>query len=405
MNMYNTYRKFDSSDELAQFLINVANDNDIPFVTATKSFPNHIPTFNKFIVTQESKNALRKYSENDIINNVISFNHIDLPFIPDDNDIFAIWDTYTIQDSDNPRSIINFNYFYNPTITNFMKLCRIKQYILNGKIVFTDNFVFVNTIVADMLRRIRYVVDVDAKVHTNSEIFIVDTPIIDSVTPDNIDSVLSYYGNELYDQDCNDTKIEVIVDDVTGDIDNESKIGNLTNWKSSKKPIGRMTVYNGEILEESDEDTDSELSAVSEDEYTYEYTYENTEKPFEDAQRLQALWSIARDRNMLRTLMKTPEFKQWKKDHDTTMNNKEFMVALLRGQVPLNTEDIEGLIFFDTLDVIDLYNLHDELDNSSSPIDDFNAKYGSHMVWDDQMPYEIAYPDVFEWIKDVLDLD
>lgn len=411
--MNNTYRRFDNSSELAQFLIAVASDTEIPFITATKMYPNHIPTFNNFIVTQESKDALRNYKEDDVTNEVITFNQIDLPFIPDDGDIFAIWDTYTIQDTDNPRSIINFNYFYNPTITNFMKLCRIKQYILNNKIIFADDFVFVDSIVADMLRRIRYVVDVDTKVHTNSEIFLVETPIIDSVTPDNINDILATYGTELYDQECDDTKIEVVVDDVTGDTDNESKLGNLTSWqnsKSSRKPIGRMTVYNGDILEEdSDDYTDSELSDVSDDandNSNYEYTYENTEKPFEDAQRLQALWSIARDRNMLRTLMKTLEFKQWKMDHDTNMSNKEFMVALLRGQVPLNTEDVTGLVFFDTLDVMDLYNLYDEFgENTSSAIDDFNAKYGSPIVWDDQMPYEVAYPDVFDWIKDVLDLD
>ena len=204
------------------------------------------------------------------------------------------------------------------------------------------------------------------------------------------------------------------------------KLGNLMDWKNStssfrssgssrmsSKPVGRMTIYNGDILEEdSDDYTDSELSELSDvsddanDNSNYEYTYENTEKPFEDAQRLQALWSIARDRNMLRTLMKTLEFKQWKMDHDTNMSNKEFMVALLRGQVPLNTEDVTGLVFFDTLDVMDLYNLYDEFgENTSSAIDDFNAKYGSPIVWDDQMPYEVAYPDVFDWIKDVLDLD
>lgn len=403
------YRRFDNSSELAQFLIGVASDTEIPFITATRMYPNHIPTFNNFIVTQESKDALRNYKEDDVTNETITFNQIDLPFIPDDGDIFAIWDTYTIQDTDSPRSIINFNYFYNPTITNFMKLCRIKQYILNNKIIFADDFVFVDAYVADMLRRIRYVVDVDTKVHTNSEIFLVETPIIDSVTSDNITDILSTYGTELYDQECDDTKIEVVVDDVTGDVDNESKLGNLTSWKNSvsSKPIGRMTVYDGDILEEdSDEITDSDFSDENDDSYNYEYTYENTEKPFEDAQRLQALWSIARDRNMLRTLMKTPEFKQWKRDHDTNMSNKEFMVALLRGQVPLNTEDVTGLIFFDTLDVMDLFNLYDELgDNTESAIDNFNAKYGSPIVWDDQMPYEIAYPDVFDWIKDVLDLD
>lgn len=413
----NTYRKFNNSEPLAQFLIAVNNNSNIPFITATKAFPNHIPTFKNFIVTQESKDILRNYREVDVLNGM-QFNNIQLPFIPDQNDIFAIFDTYTLQDNNNPRSIINFNYFYNPTITNFMKLCRIKQYILNNKIVFTTDFVFVDTYVADMLRRIRYVVDVSDKVYTQSEIFVSAMPIIDSVTPDNMDDIVSMYGAELYDPECNgDNKIEVVVDDVTGDYDNESKIGNLTNWKNGitsfakstkarAKPIGRMAIYNGEILEESDSESDFTDSDVSETVDNYDYTYENTDKPFDDALRLQALWTIAKDRILIKTLMKTPDFKKWKKDHDTDMTNDEFMVAILRGQVPLNTDDVDGIVFFDTLDVIDFLNMYNIYDvNDGETLADFNKNYGSQIVWDDNMPYEVAYPEVFEWIKDVLDLE
>lgn len=413
----NTYRKFNNSEPLAQFLIAVNNNSNIPFITATKAFPNHIPTFKNFIVTQESKDILRNYREIDVLNGM-QFNNIQLPFIPDQNDIFAIFDTYTLQDNNNPRSVVNFNYFYNPTITNFMKLCRIKQYILNNKIVFTTDFVFVDTYVADMLRRIRYVVDVSDKVYTQSEIFVSAMPIIDSVTPDNMDNIASMYGAELYDPECNgDNKIEVVVDDVTGDYDNESKIGNLTNWKNGitsfakstkarAKPIGRMAIYNGEILEESDSESDFTDSDVSETVDNYDYTYENTDKPFDDALRLQALWTIAKDRTLIKALMKTPDFKKWKKDHDTDMTNDEFMVAILRGQVPLNTDDVDGIVFFDTLDVIDFLNLYNTYDvNDGETLADFNKNYGSPIVWDDNMPYEVAYPEVFEWIKDVLDLE
>lgn len=413
----NTYRKFNNSEPLAQFLIAVNNNSNIPFITATKAFPNHIPTFKNFIVTQESKDILRNYREVDVLNGM-QFNNIQLPFIPDQNDIFAIFDTYTLQDNNNPRSVVNFNYFYNPTITNFMKLCRIKQYILNNKIVFTTDFVFVDTYVADMLRRIRYVVDVSDKVYTQSEIFVSAMPIIDSVTPDNMDDIVSMYGAELYDPACNgDNKIEVVVDDVTGDYDNESKIGNLTNWKNGitsfakstkarAKPVGRMAIYNGEILEESDSESDFTDSDVSETVDTYDYTYENTDKPFDDALRLQALWTIARDVTLLKRLMKTPDFKKWKRDHDTNMTNDEFMVAILRGQVPLNTDDVDGIVFFDTLDVIDFLNMYNIYNsNDGETLAEFNKSYSSPIVWDDNMPYEVAYPDVFEWIKDVLDLE
>ena len=44
----------------------------------------------------------------------VILDNIPLPFIPDKDDIFAVFDTYTINDSSNYRSKINFNYFYNP---------------------------------------------------------------------------------------------------------------------------------------------------------------------------------------------------------------------------------------------------------------------------------------------------
>ena len=223
----------------------------------------------------------------------------------------------------------------------------------------------------------------------------------------------------MYDPACGDNnKIEVVVDDVTGDYDNESKIGNLTNWKNGitasftkttarSKPIGRMTVYNGEMLEEGDSDSDDFTdSDVSEDADTYDYTFENTEKPFDDALRLQALWTIARDTTLLQKLMKTPDFKKWKRDHDIKMTNNEFMVAILRGQVPLNTDDVDGIIFFDTLDVIDFLNMYNIYStNDGEVLADFNKTYSPAIIWDDSMPYEHSYPEVFEWIKKVLDIE
>ena len=528
--MNSLYKRFDISSPFAQFLFAINNnDTNEPLVNASIMYPNHVPTFTNFMITEESKDILRNYSESDINNNEIEFNDIALPFIPDNNDIFAIYDTYTMQDDNNYRSIINFNYFYNPTITNFMKMCRIKQYILNDKIIFTDKYVFVNVIIADMLRRIRFVIDMkEGKLYTYMYIFDTSIPIIDTIhTSEDLDNMLQQYGNELYDNSCDESKIEVIVSDVTGDYDNESQIGNKisrkktigrktvyndqileeseesdsddlttptissikktttkkttkpigrktvyndqileesdsdsdsdnetlpsvktmmtsvfnsitkpftnnseeseesdsddltipsikktttkkTTTKKTTKPIGRMTVYNDQILEESDSDSDSDYTDfdITSDEDSYEYTMENQDKPFEDNLRLQALWTVVDNKKLRNKLLQNEKFLKWYKDNSEYSNEKDFLIALLRGKYPLNTENVDGVVFFDNLDVIDFMNVSDFFtENNDTILDDFNKKFGHQIVWDDGMAFEDAYPNVYEWIKTTLNLD
>lgn len=431
--MNTTYKRFDITSDFGKFLVAIVNnDVDNLFVYATKKYPNHVPVFNNFIVTDESKNILKNYTETQIYNDQIQFGNIELPFIPDENDIFAIFDTYTLQDDTNPRSIINFNYFYNPTITNFMKICRIRQYIYNDYIVFADKYIFVNTIIADMLRRIRYVINVDDVIYTQHDIFTESftesTPIIDMIqTDEQLNDILSSYGNELYEQECDDPnnkKIEVVVADFTGDTDNESKLGNRTTFEerrginmSSRRtanPVGRMTIYNDSILED-DEYTDSDLSDTDDsdlsdteeseiiDDYDYNYTMENPENTFEDTLRLQALWTVVN--NSLETgvseLTSTPEFNKWMKKYGDNLTKDEFLVSLLRDEIPLNSEDVDGVVFFNTLDVLDFLDIDEE--NTDEFLDTFNTKYGNTIVWDDNQPFELAYPDVFNWILSIID--
>ena len=640
--MNTLYKKFDINSPFGQFLyaVNTDNKND-PFVNAVDIYPNHIVTFTNFIVTDESKKILRDISEMNIINEEvdIDFNNINLPFIPNDEDNLAVYDMYTLQDNENYRSIINFNYFYNPTITNFMKMCRIKQYILNGKIVFSKDYVFVNAIVADMLRRIRFIIDIaDDKLYTYMYYFnFDDDPIVDTIeSQEDLDNVIEIYGNELYDDTCDSPVIEIAIANITGDYDNESKLGIKESRKSSKKmdiieeseeediiysdsnndssntkstsnkkatqtylkssvkpfsfnksksivsfnnqierneddietesdfsdsnndiksksskassfgpvkrsnpskkmtiyeskkinnmpsktlitynnevleeedepespiltrrttkmpskkiskittynnevleeedepespiltrrttkmpskKIGRITVYNDDVLEEEDEPEDlltsmknfvnsfrnnksnknssnksssnksysseffedsqpfppptSENSllqridnVMKEFEDNYEYTVIDENEPIENVKRLQALWTVVSDSKYRNMLMNNNEFKKWKNMYGNDMTNYEFLIALLHNKIPLNTEDVDGIYFFNRFDVIDFMNLYNDYEeNTNDIIDDFNNRFGKQIAWDEGEPFENAYPDVFDWIKTIM---
>ena len=658
--MNTLYKKIDINTPIGQFLLAInSNDESNDFVNATNMYPNHIVNFDNFKVTEKSKEILRNISEMNIINEEvdIDFSNIKLPFVPNEEDILAVYDMYTLQDNENHRSIINFNYFYNPTITNFMKLCRIKQYILNNKIVFTDDFVFINVIIADMLRRIRFVINLyDDMLYTHMYYFdFDDEPIVDTITTqEDLDNILEIYGNELYDDSCESPTIEVTIAEDTGDYDNESKLGRKESRKLSKmsiiveetedsdiidsdsesetdsesepsvkkannskkskssakmtfyngdnvnqdeietesemsdedqlslktyqpikrsqpasrsssktkkigrmtvyidkildepesdeepsspilsrrntirptsKKIGRMTVYNDKILDESDEpdslvsskksstrptskkigrmtvyndqildepeeseepenlasskkssirsqsasrsssnnstrptskkigrmtvyndqildkpdesDEEPENLASSINNFInslrnsiksnisssndndsddivnipdsqpiperysswYNYTYIDDEQPIEDANLLNLLWIIADNTELRKKMLKNKKFNEWKNKYRNDMTNIEFLIALLRKQIPLNTENVEGAYFFNNLDVIDFMNLYDDYeDNTFEAVEEIISRYGKYFDFESGMSYEDAYPMVLEWI-------
>ena len=614
--MNTLYKKIDINTPIGQFLLAInTNDESNDFVNATNMYPNHIVNFDNFKVTEKSKEILRNISEMNIINEEvdIDFSNIKLPFVPNEEDILAVYDMYTLQDNENYRSIINFNYFYNPTITNFMKLCRIKQYILNNKIVFTDDFVFINVIIADMLRRIRFVINLyDDMLYTHMYYFdFDDEPIVDTITTqEDLDNILEIYGNELYDDSCESPTIEVTIAEDTGDYDNESKLGRKEARKSSKmativeetedsdisdsdsesetdsesessvkkavgskkssakmtfyngddvnqdeieteseseisdeepespilktyqptkrsqpvnrsssktKKIGRMTVYNDQILDEPDEsdeepespvlsrrntirptkkigrmtvyndqildepESDNESESIvsskksstrtqpvtrstktkkigrmtvyndqildepeSDDDVSlassinnfinslrssiksktsssndsdelvnipdsqpmperysswYSYTYIDDEQPIEDANLLNLLWMIADDIKLRKKMLKNRRFNEWKNMYGNDMTTIEFLIALLRNQIPLNTENVEGAYFFNNLDVIDFMNLYDDYeDNTIEAVEEIISRYGKYFDFESGMAYEDAYPMVLEWI-------
>lgn len=379
------YKRFNIEDPFAQFIASVfARDNTNPFVKASNDFPNIVPSFDNFTIVDESKEIMRKYNENDIINN-IQFNDIILPYIPDENDIFAVYDTYTIKDEDNHKSIINFNFFYNPSISNFMKMCRIFQNVVNEKIVFTEKYMFIDHILADMLRRIRFVSALNNNtVYTTCIMFNNnDVPIVDTiVTEEDYDKIIAIYGHDLYD--CENGDIEVVVSEVSsGDYDNQSQIGN----KMTRNTVNKM-----EIISESDD-------------YMYDLTF--PPEDITDAQRLQAFWTFCSIDDMRKKIKKTREFNKWKRiTNNNDISDNEFIVKLLRNEVPLNTDDVNGFVIFNGFDVIDFMDLNDNYpENTDDILADFNSNLGANMVFDDSMPYEVAYPDVFDYIKDILNIE
>lgn len=379
------YKRFNIEDPFSQFIASVfARDDTNPFVKASNDFPNIVPSFDNFTIVDESKEIMRKYNENDIIYN-IQFNDIILPYIPDEDDIFAVYDTYTIMDKDNHKSIINFNFFYNPSISNFMKMCRIFQNIVNEKIVFTEKYMFIDHILADMLRRIRFVSALNNNtVYTTCIMFNNDdVPIVDTiVTEEDYDKIIAIYGNDLYN--CENGDIEVVVSEVSsGDYDNQSQIGN----KMTVNNIDKM-----EIINESDN-------------YTYDLTF--PPENITDAQRLQAFWTYCSIDDMREEIKDIRDFKKWKRIfNNNDISDDEFIVKLLRNEVPLNTEPVDGFVIFNYINVIDLMNLNDDYpENTDDILADFNSNLGANMVFDDSMPYEVAYPDVFDYIKDTLNIE
>lgn len=390
------YIRIDTNSPFGIFIVDIFKKNqDNPFVNATDKYPNIVPSFDNFNVTDESKTILKNYNEMNIINKDIVLDNIALPFNPDKDDIFAVFDTYTINDSSNYRSKINFNYFYNPTITNFMKMCRILQYIMNDKIIITEKYIFIENIIADMLRRIRFIEKIDnGVVYTKCLIFDMSAPIIDSIiTEDDFNNIITVYGNELYD--CDTNKIDFVYSDISGDADDVSQIGNKLRYNEENN------IDNMDEIDESDEFEDFDNI------YDYEYTYAPDE--IDDALILQSFWTFCRSNSNIRRLKKTREFNKWRRIMNAgDLSPNEFIVKLLRNEIPLNVEvnnNNDGIYIFNDLDIIKLSDTEDAFENSEDIIRDYNASYGENIVFDDNMPYEYAYPDVFEWIKHILNIE
>ena len=212
-------------------LINAVLDDDTshPFVRATHSYPNTSVGLNTFTVSDVSKKVIRSIYESDVLTSGLNKSNVTLPFTPDKNDDYVIFDVYSILDSDNPRSLLNLNYFYNPSVPNAAKMCEIKRFIENDKIVVTDRGIFVEEMTADILRRIRFVTNIRGKrLSTYHMIFFFFFPMIDMFfnSPTELTNLLSYYNVDLYDDVCAGIESNEYYgdDDEYGDIDNESRL-------------------------------------------------------------------------------------------------------------------------------------------------------------------------------------
>lgn len=212
-------------------LINAVLDDDTnhPFVQATHYYPNTSVGLNTFTVSDVSKKVIRSIYETDVLTSGLNKSNVTLPFTPDKDDGYVIFDVYSILDSNNPRSLLNLNYFYNPSVPNAAKMCEIKRFIENDKIIVTNRGIFVEDMTADILRRIRFVTNIRGKRLTTQHIMLFDrTPMIDMFynSPSELSNLLSYYNVELYDDVCSGIESDEYYgdDDEYGDIDDESRL-------------------------------------------------------------------------------------------------------------------------------------------------------------------------------------
>lgn len=226
---------------LSDFLTDVVNgDMNNRFVRACKQYPDQVPTVTQFIATQESKEIVKTYNESDLINSdEIDFGRVKLPFVPDPDDRLAAFDMYTIMDNTNPRSWLNFNFFYNPTVPNSAKMNKILNMTNNNQIIFTNKGIFVDSNAIDMLRRIRFVEDVrNGRVYTMQLILVLRVPWIDILftSPDALNVLASQYNPNIADDLAMATRSTINTYETSGDIDNESRIAHLNSTRYSGMP-------------------------------------------------------------------------------------------------------------------------------------------------------------------------
>lgn len=227
---------------LSDFLTDVVNgDMNNRFVRACKQYPDQVPTVTQFIATQESKEIVKTYNESDLINSdEIDFGRVKLPFVPDPDDRLAAFDMYTIMDNTNPRSWLNFNFFYNPTVPNSAKMNKILNMTNNNQIIFTNKGIFVDSNAIDMLRRIRFVEDVrNGRVYTMQLILVLRVPWIDILftSPDALNVLASQYNPNIADDLAMATRSTINTYETSGDIDNESRIAHLNSTRYSGMPM------------------------------------------------------------------------------------------------------------------------------------------------------------------------
>lgn len=347
------------NNPLAKFITSFKNENESNILLKLSRDPsvyNVIPDISRFYVVDESKELIRNISDINIKNGcvVIDDEDVILPFNIEEDDIYAVYDMYAIVDIDNDYNGLEYNFFYNPLITNYKKACVFNEIINNENLVFIkDNKYIIEGTILNMFRRFRL-----AKYIEDSHIFYT---LIDFDIPDNITSApIDYNIIEMINfKDCGITNIIENNYD-TGDYDNSSRIS-ISQIICENDDASEIEDDNSEI-----EDEESEIEGEYDDDESEEEEYEEEEEEEDeeeygqigivsikgindnDKRRMYVLWELAQFDEWRNSIIESNEFKEYVKEFVNpksriNRNVYEYILKnILQGKLPINTKEFKN---------------------------------------------------------------
>lgn len=352
------YYSLSFNNPLSKFISSFINEDENNILLKLSRDPNVynvIPDISRFFIVDESKELIRNIEEINIRNGSIVIDDVILPFYTQEDDIYAVYDMYTIVDKDNIYNGLEYNFFYNPLISNYKKACIFNEIINNDKLVhIKNNYYIIEETILKMFRRFRL-----ANFIENSHIFYI---LLDFNIPDEIITAdINYDVIDMINfKNCgitniienNDEDNVIENDEDTGDYDNTSKIS------VSTIKCKRNMCYYDSIPEEYDntEDEYSSEDDSSEDEYNIPKEYSSIPEEEEeygivscddfsinDRRRMYILWELTQFEEWRDVIIKSPEFKKYAKKYISNgCNNKTMYETVLKkillGEIPMNTK-------------------------------------------------------------------
>ncbi|MBR2022822.1 MAG: hypothetical protein IJ997_03935 [Mycoplasmataceae bacterium] len=383
------YYSITFNNPLAHFITSFKNDSDkniLLRLSRDADVYNVIPDISRFYIVDESKEWIRNIDEINIRNgSVIIDDDVILPFMTTEDDIYSVYDMYTIVDSENIYSGLEYNFFYNPLISNYKKACVFNDIINNEKLVYIKNnkYIIEETILI-MFRRFRLASYIE---NNYINYIMLDFDIPDDIISSNINyDVVSMINFK----DCGVTNI--IENDIdSGDFDNSSRISvsiiSCKNNKCSFDSIEESIPEDDEFISEEEyEDSEESEEESEEEESLYGNIGAVSCEGFTDNEkrRMFVLWELAQYDEWRDVIINSPEFKKYAKEFisNVRMTNEIYenvLKKILSAEIPMNTKkfknDGHGYLFntFRLQDnITELYEFFDDKDNRDDIVNIYN---------------------------------
>lgn len=386
------YYSLSFSNPLSKFISSFMNEDENNILLKLSKDPNVynvIPDISKFFIVDESKELIRNIEEINIRNgSILIDDDVTLPFYTQDDDIYAVYDMYTIVDPDNMYNGLEYNFFYNPLISNYKKACVFSEIINNDKLVrIKNNKYIIEETILNMFRRFRLANNIE-----NSHIFYI---LIDFNIPDEIITAdINYNVIDMINfKNCGITNI-IENDEYTGDYDNTSRISVSTIICNRNKCF-----YNNDFDDIQEED---EYGVVSCDDFS-----------INEKRRMYILWELTQFEEWRDVIIESPEFKKYVKKFVYKYNDNDKSICeyvlkkILLGEIPINTKKFKNDGYgylFDTFRLQDNISELNDLFTSKDKKDDIIKIYDiivddPDRVYIENDYFDNYYPDSFvEWI-------